>query len=537
MNVVSYCRISSDEQSNHSIPYQLETIEKYCQFKGYKIVKTYTEDYSAKNFERPEWKKLMDFLQNQKTEIGTDKTQWTQKIIFLRYDRFSRNFELSLSIIGKLGRLGVEIEMVESNIEMTSPESLLTRNIMLTLPEIENIKIGIRSREGSWKCRMSGGWTGKSLRGFDNVRINNISTMDFNKESSLIRESFEKVASGRYSVDEVRRWLNSQGVGISKNQMTNILRNISYTGKIVVPKFKDNPKTIVQGLHPPLISDELYSAVQQVLEGKKRNMIFKLDKTDLYPLKGFLKCPIHNRTLSAYGSKGRKNIYHYYICTYPRGKCQRYPIDWTHDFIVSILGGISSSVKNIGKHRRVFEKLILNESQLKTNSITRIERELISQRNQLTHLRDEFLNRNINGDTYQELKTEVESNIYHNEVNLRDMVDEQSPLKKFLFDDVPLLGDVVEFFKQSNGVMKRNILRCIFSEKIHFNENKDATIVYTQPVEVILRVSKGLEGYKTKKEVSYDLFSQSAPLIDDRRNYSPLTDYVVLHRTWFSKPK
>jgi hypothetical protein len=52
------------------------------------------------------------------------------------------------------------------------------------------------------------------------------------------------------------------------------------------------------------------------------------------------------------------------------------------------------------------------------------------------------------------------------------MVEEQSPLKKFLFDDVPLLSDVVEFFKQSNGMMKRNILRCIFSEKIYFDEKK-----------------------------------------------------------------
>jgi hypothetical protein len=194
-------------------------------------------------------------------------------------------------------------------------------------------------------------------------------------------------------------------------------------------------------------------------------------------------------------------------------------------------------VKNIIKHRRVFELIISNESKSKRESITRIEQKLISQRNQLTHLRDEFLKRNINGDTYQELKTEVESNIYHNEVNLRDMVDEESPLKKFLFDDVPLLVDLVDFYKQSNGNMKRNILRCIFLEKIHFNEEKDATVIFTKPIDVITHISKGLEGYKQKKQVGLDLFSVFAPLIDDRRNYSPLTDYVILHRTWFSSTK
>ena len=526
------CRISSDEQSNHSIPYQEETIRKYCEFKGYNIVKTYFEDYSAKNFERPEWKKMMLFILNQKNEIGSDKSLWVQKIIFLRYDRFSRNFEKSLSVIGQLGRLGVEIEMVESNIEMNSPESLLTRNIMLTLPEIENIKIGLRSREGSWKCRMSGGWTGTSLRGYDNVRVNNISTMDFNDDAPRIRESFEKVASGRYSINDVSRWLNGIGIRISKSQMSNVLRNVSYTGKIVVPPFKNEPEKVVVGLHPPLISDELFSAVQQVLTGKKRNMKFHTDKSDLYPLKGFLKCPVHGRSLSAYGSKGGSgNIYHYYVCTYPGSRCTRYPIDWTHDFIITILEKIKLSVQVIKDKRKIFDTLMTQESSLRIKSISNKEQELIKLRHQLTHLRDEFLKRNLNGDTYQELRTEVESNIYHTELNLRDMVDEQNPLKKFLFEDVPTLEHIVEFYKNGSGVMKRRILSCIFSEKIYFNEEKDATIIYTKPIEVILQIFNELQNRGHKKRGQLDLFSQLAPLINDTSSYQPLIEYVILYRT------
>jgi DNA invertase Pin-like site-specific DNA recombinase len=532
MNVISMCRISSDEQSNHSIPYQEETIRKYCEFKGYNIVRTYLEDYSAKNFERPEWKKMMLFILNQKNEIGTDKSLWVQKIVFLRYDRFSRNFEKSLSIIGQLGRLGVEIEMVESNIEMNSPESLLTRNIMLTLPEIENIKIGLRSREGSWKCRMSGGWTGTSLRGYNNVRVNNISTMDFNDDAPKIRESFEKVASGLYSINDVSRWLNVIGIRISKSQMSNILKNVSYTGKIVVPPFKNEPEKVVVGLHPPLISDELFSAVQQVLTGKKRNMKFHTDKSDLYPLKGFLKCPVHGRSLSAYGSKGGSgNIYHYYVCTYPGSRCTRYPIDWIHDFIISILEKIKLSVLLIKDKRKVFDVLITQESSTRTNTIKNTELELIKLRHQLTHLRDEFLKRNINGDTYQELRTEVESNIYHTELNLRDIVDEQNPLKKFLFEDVPTLEHIVDFYKKSTGVMKRRIISCIFSERIHFNEEKDATIIYTKPIEVILQIFNELQTRGNKKRGQLDLFSQLAPLINDTSSYQPLVEYIILYRT------
>ncbi len=156
---------------------------------------------------------------------------------------------------------------------------------------------------------------------------------------------------------------------------------------------------------------------------------------------------------------------------------------------------------------------------------------LIKLRNQLIHLRDEFLKRNINGDTYQELRTEVESNIYHAGINLKDMVDEQNPLQKFLYEDIPTLEHIVEFYQRSTGVMKRRILGCIFSERIYFNEEKDATIIYTKPIEVILQIYNELQGYKTKKQVNYDLFSQLAPLVDDTSSYQPLVEYIILYRT------
>jgi len=141
------------------------------------------------------------------------------------------------------------------------------------------------------------------------------------------------------------------------------------------------------------------------------------------------------------------------------------------------------------------------------------------------------LKRNINGDTYQELRTEVESKIYHTELNLRDIVDEHTPLKKFLFEDVPTLEHIVEFYQKSTGVMKRRVLSCIFSEKIHFNEEKDATVTYTKPIEVIFQIFNELQSHKNKKQVISDLFSQVAPLIYDRSSYSPLTEYIILYKT------
>ena len=125
----------------------------------------------------------------------------------------------------------------------------------------------------------------------------------------------EEKSLHHHSADEIRRWLNLNGINISKNQFYNLIRNVTYTGKIYVKPFRGQPARIVAGLHPPLISDDVFAAANDVLLGRRRNMKFQKDKLDLYPLKGFLECPIHGRALSAYGAKGRKNIYHYYVCT------------------------------------------------------------------------------------------------------------------------------------------------------------------------------------------------------------------------------
>ena len=178
----------------------------------------------------------------------------------------------------------------------------------------------------------------------------------------------------------------------------------------------------------------------------------------------------------------------------------------------------------------MFETLI-SEKSTRTNTIKKTEDSLTQLRHQLTHLRDEFLKRNINGETYQELRTEVESNIYHTEINLRDIVDEQNPLKKFLFEDVPTLEHIVEFYQKSTGVMKRRILGCIFSEKIYFNLEKDATISYTKPIDVIFQIFNELQSHRNKKVGTITDFSQLAPLIENTSSYQPLTEYVILYRT------
>jgi len=98
-----------------------------------------------------------------------------------------------------------------------------------------------------------------------------------------------------------------------------------------------------------------------------------------------------------------------------------------------------------------------------------------------------------------------------------------------------MMENLLEFYQNSDGKTKKKTLSCIFSEKIHFDENKVAAISFHKPIEVLLSASKVLQRSK-KKEVKKDLLPIIAPraglfsdqFCDELRSYANL-NYMVIH--------
>ena len=319
------------------------------------------------------------------------------------------------------------------------------------------------------------------------------------------------MASGLYSADEVRRWLNGKGMKLCKNQFPNIIRNLTYSGKILVRAFDNQPEQIVQGLHPALISEELYARANDVLNGRVRKMDFNTDKADLYPLKGHLCCPKHNRTLSAYVSTGRSNKYHYYICTKPHVKCERFPIDDVHQQVERILTNIQVSAQLVSSYRTVLEGMFDNDDANRKKNIQKINVDIEKLNKRRIFVDEQYMDGLIMASEYQDLKNNINSRLFEEKRKLQESMEVLSPFKEYLDKHVPMLEDLVGFYKSVDGNTKRKILGCIFSEKLFLEEKKVATPKFTNPIELLLNASKVLQNFKNKKEVVNDLFFQLAP--------------------------
>lgn len=81
-----YVRVSTDEQKRkgYSLIEQEERLLHHCEINHIKVRGVYREDYSAKDFNRPEWKKLLQVIKK-------NKQRTEENILFNKWDRFSRN--------------------------------------------------------------------------------------------------------------------------------------------------------------------------------------------------------------------------------------------------------------------------------------------------------------------------------------------------------------------------------------------------------------------------------------------------------------
>ena len=129
---ILYIRVSTDEQAEkgHSLAHQDDMLRKYCQMHNVEIVALFKEDHSAKTFVRPEFKKMLEFLRRNKGAADM--------LLFLKWDRFSRNAPEAYTMIAKLHHLGVEPQAIEQPLNMEIPEQKFLLALYLTAPEVEN---------------------------------------------------------------------------------------------------------------------------------------------------------------------------------------------------------------------------------------------------------------------------------------------------------------------------------------------------------------------------------------------------------------
>lgn len=498
MNAIIYCRVSTDEQADKgfSLKHQKETLENYCNSKGHTILKCFIEDYSAKNFEnRPEWKKLMTYVKANKKSVDA--------VFFTRWDRFSRNTEQAYTVIRQFKDMGIEINSTESPLNIAEPDSKMLLAISLAMPEIENQKISIRTKEGLRRALKEGCYMGGASP-FGYIKIRNEegkSTLTPHPELSiLVKKVFAEYAKGIYSTEDIRKKYYHKGLKMSKNGFTHLLKNVMYTGKIYIPEWKKEPEMIVEGLHDAIVDCDTFAKVQQVMAGKcskprraTENIVEQL------PLRGFLLCPNCGRVLTGSASKGRNGVisYWYYHCNPP---CKvRYKINEVHSLFSQLLDEFSIQEDQIKVlYKKILAEIFQDEGETKEVHIQSLKRELGKLQSRLESVEQKFFDDMIDVKTYNDMKRKIEVQLGEIKMELEQIKSRGKDFQKHLEEGISIFENVNGFYENATIEGKRQIIKSIFNEKLIYTPKYFKTSHLDETIKLVLTQMKKLKFLRVK---------------------------------------
>jgi DNA invertase Pin-like site-specific DNA recombinase len=221
---IIYTRVSTDEQAEkgYSLAEQESRLRKYCLDNWYTVAGHYTDDHSAKTFNRPAFQRMLDDVRSKRIRADA--------LIVTKYDRFSRNIEQAYEMKKVLKSMKLELVVVEGMSKNGFPEDILFEAIAMAIPQIENEHRSRNTRKGLRQAQREGRWVSKPPIGYKFDHSTGKPLLIPDERAVLVREAFELFATGLFQMKEVRTKLKSSGLNCSKQQFKNLLTNPLYYG-------------------------------------------------------------------------------------------------------------------------------------------------------------------------------------------------------------------------------------------------------------------------------------------------------------------
>ncbi len=270
-----YTRKSSEEgleQSFNSLHAQREACEAFVhsqQHEGWTTVHTAYDDggFSGGTMERPGLKALLDDVRSGKVNV----------VVVYKIDRLTRSLFDFAKIVEILDAAGASFVSVTQSFNTTTSMGRLTLNVLLSFAQFEREVTGERIRDKIAASKRKGMFMGGNIPiGYDLVDHGLIPNP---KEAATVRLIFE-IYLQRGTVRQVKEQLDRAGILTKRRQVTSadgkerirgglpfftghlytILRNPVYIGKV------RHRREVHDGIHEPIISGDLWTAVQAKLD-------------------------------------------------------------------------------------------------------------------------------------------------------------------------------------------------------------------------------------------------------------------------------
>ncbi len=483
--VIIYTRVSTDDQAENgfSLADQKSKLEKHCESKNFEVLAHFQDDgYSAKTFDRPNFNKLLEFIKKNKGLV--------KKLIVVKWDRFSRNMEQALVMMSNLQRLGVVVEAMEQPLDDNVPENLLMKAIYLATPQVENMRRSLNTSNGMRRALLEGRYVSTAPFGFKNSRDSQNKPIIVHSDiAPHIAKAFELMSSGMYQIEVLRKKLWQDGMKISRSNFYTILHNPIYCGKIRVKAYQDEPEQIVQGIHTPIITEEMFYDVQSVLDGRKKQNAKYSKINDSYPMRGHLTCSKCGKILTGSSSQGNGGKYFYYHCT--QGCKERFKSDELHHKFNGWLSTIKMNEDVAGLYLAIMEDIFKTNEGDRDKEIKKLETKKNENIEKLKKSALKLANDDIDKFVYHTVRDNVNEENRKFEQQISDYRKMESGFNEYAKYGISLLSNVDQYYNTASLDNKQKMLGLMFPEKLVFSNNTFQTIKPSELLTLLCNAGKG----------------------------------------------
>ena len=468
--VILYSRVSSTDQKDHgySLNDQQTRLESYCRSEGFEILRSELEDASAKNFDRPKFQSLLEFLKKNRGVVD--------QILFVRWDRFSRNASDAYEMIRILKKLGVEVNAVEQKIDWKVPEQKIMLSIYLATPEVENDRKSINVVRGMRRANMEGRYLGQAPRGYSNSKdIHGKPILLPNEKSKFFQEAFELYATGLYTQEEIRIELNNKGLNCPKSQFAVLMQNKLYAGYVKIKAYENNPEQWIKGIHQALVEEGVFNRVQDILNHRRvktnRLKVKMLDPN--LPLRGFLVCGKCGNNLTGSASSGNGGRYYYYHCNACSN--ERFRADLINNQMEELLNEFQIKPEVT----KLYMAIIRDELKTSTEQRQSEEKQRISKIKMLNE-RIRRITDAMSDGHMKPFEYGKERDRYQNEIDVLKLKGHEikgmnTEFEEYLKWGFCLMENIKVYYKNADVQIQQKIIGSIFPEKFIFSEGKCRT--------------------------------------------------------------
>lgn len=316
---IVYARVSTSRQADEGLPIesQIEQSKAKVESLGAKLLQVFHDDgISGRTAKRPAFQAAVDFCADHEVDY----------FVVWSTSRFARNKLDAAAFKQTLKKLGTRVVYVSCEIDSATDEGWFSESIFEIVDEHYSRVISKDTKRSMMKNARDGYYNGGVAPfGYRIVQDGKRKRLEINPEEAGIVVDMFSMYLGGSGVKEITTRLNGQnisrrGAKWDKNTVTNLLKNMVYTGHIVFNKrdrvaggIRPQAEWIIVPSHAAIISEEVFERVQAIFR-ERTPQRGKGSPHSKFPFSGMLKCGSCGAGLHVESANGRSKTYHYYNC-------------------------------------------------------------------------------------------------------------------------------------------------------------------------------------------------------------------------------